>query len=436
MKTGHLVYTSRQQYQNTASCVRRDTGINLTSFDAFKLYPATMRALRTMGIHEPTPIQAQAIPILLEGKDLIGQARTGSGKTLAFGIPLIETVDSRLKTVQALVLTPTRELAQQVSDVLTQLGSTCSIETVLISGGRSQGKQEAALRRGAQVVVGTPGRVLALLRSRAIKTEDIRFVVLDESDEMLDIGFAPDVDKIFEKLPLKRQTALFSATVPSWVHQMAARHMWKPEFLEVDAGTDNQPTIDHEACVVPAAARFDILCALLDKRGPGSVIVFSRTKEETKKLGRLLEAYRYPVATIQGDMRQKERDEVIHEFRSGRAQILLATNVAARGLDFSDVELVINYEVPDTAEMLTHRVGRTGRMGREGRAITLLTLQDTDRFRRFEQELGRTIKRVTVGELVPGLDEKLNIPQLFNKPMAPPSRPMRASMRSRRMSRR
>jgi ATP-dependent RNA helicase DeaD len=381
-----------------------------------------MRALRNLDIHEPTPIQSQAIPALLDGHDVIGQARTGSGKTLAYAIPLVEAVDPDLRSVQGLVLTPTRELAMQVEGVLDALGSTCSIRTVLVVGGRSQGNQEAALRQGAQIVIGAPGRVLALLRNRALKTDDIRFLVLDEADEMLDQGFAPDVERIIGMLPLRRQTALFSATVPEWVEKMALRHMHQPQVIQVDKAPEDTPDILHEACMIPQAARYDVLCGILDQRGPGAVMVFARTKEGVKKLGRLLEATGYPAATMQGDLNQKERDAVMKEFRSGRAQILVATNIAARGLDFSDVELVINYELPDSAEMLTHRVGRTGRMGRSGRAVTLLTLHDFDRLRDFERELGRDVTRVALGSLVPGLDVKLNLPTLFTQPHKPPVR--------------
>jgi len=346
-----------------------------------------------MGIETPTPIQARTIPALLQGKDVIGQARTGSGKTLAFGLPLLEAVDPRRNQVQALVLTPTRELATQVGGVLDEVGKRDGIRTVLVFGGRPIGGQEAALRRGAQVVVGAPGRVLDLIRRGSLRLDGVKFVVLDEADEMLDRGFAPDVERILATLPRQRQMAMFSATVPTWVTQTAARHLHQPVTVRVDPRPEDIPSIEHLAYEIPAGTRLEVLRSLLDGRGEGATIVFGRTKHGVRKLGRVLQGFGYSVAALQGNLSQNARDRVMADFRAGRVDILLATNVAARGLDVDTVDLVVNYELPESAELLTHRVGRTGRAGREGRAITLLAPEDMEKWRQFERALGRQIRR-------------------------------------------
>ena len=347
-----------------------------------------------MGIESPTPIQTLALPPLLAGRDIIGQARTGSGKTLAFGIPLIERVDPRERAVRAIVLAPTRELATQVGGVLDQLGQGRGLRTVLIYGGRSFGPQESAVRSGAQIVVGAPGRVLDLIRRGTLSLDRVRYFVLDEADEMLDRGFAPDVERILAHAPRTRQTALFSATVPPWVHETARRHLTDPETVQVDTRPEDVPKIEHVVYDVPDGTKLDILKQLLDARGDGATIVFGRTKHGVKKLGRQLEGMGYPVAALQGNLSQNARDRVMADFRSGAITILLATNVAARGIDVDNVEQVINFDLPESAELLTHRVGRTGRMGREGRAITLLDPEDSPKWRQLERASGRTLPRL------------------------------------------
>ncbi len=365
----------------------------MSQFAEFDLRPATRAALAAMGIETPTPIQAAALPHLLAGRDLVGQARTGSGKTLAFGIPLVERLDPRERAVQALVLTPTRELATQVGEVLDTLGRGHRLKTALIYGGRAFGPQEAALRGGAQIVVGAPGRVLDLIRRGTLRLDRVRYLVLDEADEMLDRGFAPDVERILAHAPRDRQTALFSATVPPWVLDTGARYLDRPVTVRVDPAPQDVPAIEHTVYDVPEGTKLDVLKRLLDARGDGSTIVFGRTKHGVKKLGRQLEGLGYPVAALQGNLSQNARDRVMADFRSGAAQILLATNVAARGLDVDTVEQVINFDLPESAELLTHRVGRTGRMGRQGRAITLLAPEDGPKWRQLERTLGRSLHR-------------------------------------------
>jgi ATP-dependent RNA helicase DeaD len=364
-----------------------------TSFGDFRLSDASLRVLAGMDISIPTPIQAAVLPLLLDGRDVIGQARTGSGKTLAFALPLIEVVDPRLRAVQALVLTPTRELAVQVADVVDQLGKARGVKTLMISGGRAFGPQRDALKRGVHVVVGTPGRVLDLLNQGAIWLDRVRFLVLDEADEMLDRGFAPDVEKIIARTTPDRQTALFSATVPAWVTQTARKHLHDPETVTIIPTAGEMTQIEHLAFEIGGADKMAVVQELLDHRGEGSVLVFGRTKHGVKKMARRLEAAGYPVAALQGNLSQNARDQVMAEFRSGETPVLVATNVAARGLDVTHVEQVINVELPESPELLTHRIGRTGRMGRQGQAITLLGPEDMVKWRRLERGFTRPIRR-------------------------------------------
>ncbi|MFN8593664.1 MAG: DEAD/DEAH box helicase [Thermomicrobiales bacterium] len=363
------------------------------SFGEFRLSDASLRVLAAMDITTPTPIQAQVLPLLLDGHDVIGQARTGSGKTLAFALPLIEVVDPRLRAVQAVVLTPTRELAVQVAGVVDQLGAARGVKTLMISGGRAFGPQRDELKRGVHVVVGTPGRVLDLLNQGALWLDRVRFLVLDEADEMLDRGFAPDVEKIIARTTPDRQTALFSATVPAWVTQTAAKHLHDPRTVAIATRPEEVAQIEHLAFEIGGTDKMAVLEDLLDHRGDGSVIVFGRTKHGVNKMAKKLQAAGYPVMALQGNLSQNARDRVMEDFRSGAVPILVATNVAARGLDVSHVEQVINVELPESPELLTHRIGRTGRMGRQGQAITLLGPDDLVKWRRLERGFTRPIRR-------------------------------------------
>jgi ATP-dependent RNA helicase DeaD len=365
----------------------------INSFADLDLRPTIHRALARMNISVPTKIQAATLPILLEGRDVIGQSRTGSGKTIAFGIPAVEMVDPAIATVQVLVLTPTRELAVQVGDVLTDLAAGTGIKTVLVYGGRAMGPQKDALRRGAQIVVGTPGRVADLYGQRELRLNNVRFLVLDEADEMLDRGFAPQVNQILGWTPRERQTALFSATMPDWVNQASRNHLRNPVHIAIASTQAESTAIDHVAYDVPAGGKIDALRDLLDTRGDGQVIVFGRTKHGVKKLAKQLSAAGYPVAALQGNMSQNARDQVLADFRDGKIAILLATNVAARGIDVTAVDHVINFELPESSDLLLHRIGRTGRMGRTGSAITLLGAEDHDKWRQLTRGLNKQIPR-------------------------------------------
>jgi ATP-dependent RNA helicase DeaD len=360
-----------------------------------------MKALETMDIADPTPIQTAAIPPLLEGRDVIGQACTGSGKTLAFGLPLIQSIDEGSRTLQGLVLTPTRELAQQVAGVLKLLLKGTHIRLVVLYGGQPIGPQQAALRQGCHIVVGTPGRILDHLERRSLRITEVKYLVLDEADEMLDRGFAPDVERIIAVTARERQTCLFSATTPEWVQKVAAQYLRSP--LVIQMGLDaTDASIEHEVCEVWQDDKFTVLLGLLDLETEGATLVFGRTKHGVRKLGERLGRLGYPVDVLQGNLSQNQRDEVIKRFRDGTTPILVATNVAARGLDVLHIGRVINYELPDTHELFTHRVGRTGRMGRAGRAITLLGPADLPKWHEIERGLGRKLPRVTSkGEAIP-----------------------------------
>ena len=363
----------------------------VASFEDMALGEPTKAALAGMDISEPTPIQARCIPRLLAGRDLMGQARTGSGKTLAFAIPLAERCDPALRQVQALVLAPTRELAIQIAAVTEKLTAAKGLRVQALYGGRSIRPEHAALRRGAQVVIGTPGRTLDHIRQGNLDLSAVRFLVLDEADEMLDKGFAHDVEAILERTPRERQTALFSATMPKWVEHTAKKHLRAPDKVEIDGDVQAPPAVEHLVYAIEKPDKLEALRSLLDERD-GAIIVFGRTKHGVKKLARQLDKLGYLVGALQGNLSQNARERVLAEFRSGTAPILVATNVAARGLDVEGVDQVVNYDLPDSRELFTHRVGRTGRMGREGEAITFVTPDDARKWREIERGLGYRVK--------------------------------------------
>ena len=348
-----------------------------------------------MHISEPTPIQAAAIPPLLSGRDVIGQACTGSGKTLAFALPLVNAIDEQSGALQALILVPTRELAQQVGSVLKLISTGTSVRQAVLYGGQAIGPQQETLRRGCHIVVGTPGRILDLLARGSIRLHAVKYLVLDEADEMLDRGFAPDVERIVAATPRARQTSLFSATTPDWVQDVATRYLRDPLLLQMDPDPGHGLSIEHEVCEVWHEEKFTVLLKLLDQETDGATLVFGRTKHGVRNLGQKLIRLGYAADVLQGNLSQQQRDSVIKRFREGRTPILVATNVAARGLDVLHIGRVINYELPETHELFTHRVGRTGRMGRAGRAITLLGPADLPKWHEIEKGLGKKLPRVT-----------------------------------------
>ena len=370
-----------------------DTFDSAAAFPSMTLQDTTRRAIASMGIFTPTPIQAETIPILLAGRDVIGQARTGSGKTLAFAIPLVERCDPSIHSVQALVLVPTRELAIQVAGVTEVLAFQRRLKVTLLYGGRSLEPERRALNGNAQVVIGTPGRTLDHLRQGNLSLRGLTMFVLDEADEMLDQGFAHDVEAILSQAPARRQMALFSATMPDWVLKTAGQQLHDPMTVQVDARIHAPPEIKHVIYDIDKSDKLGALRALLDQRDGGSILVFGRTKHGVKKLATQLSALGYPVAALQGNLSQGARERVMEGFRSGELPILVATNVAARGLDVQGIEQVINYDLPDSGLLFTHRVGRTGRMGRQGEAITFITAEDAAKWREIKRTLGHLFTR-------------------------------------------
>ena len=371
-----------------------ETHAGAAVFPGMTLKAATKAAIARMNISEPTPIQEESIPHFMEGRDLIGQARTGSGKTLAFAVPMVERLDPSVPQVQALVLVPTRELAIQVAGVTEAIASPQRLRVTLLYGGRSLVPERTALKRGAHIIIGTPGRTLDHLRQGDLNLQSVRFLVLDEADEMLDRGFTHDVEAILSHTPSSRQTALFSATMPQWVAKAATKHLRNPVTVEVDADLQELPTVEHLVYTIQKNDKLGALQTLLDKRDGAPIIVFGKTKHGVKKLADQLYKLGYPVGALQGNLSQNARERVMKDFRSGDAPILVATNVAARGLDIEGIGQVINYDLPDSEMLFTHRVGRTGRMGRAGEAVTFITPEEERKWREIERGLGRRFTRM------------------------------------------
>jgi ATP-dependent RNA helicase DeaD len=363
------------------------------TFAELGLSESTLQALRDVGYESPSPIQEQAIPALLEGRDVIGQAQTGTGKTAAFGLPIMEYVDPSEQTVQALVLTPTRELCIQVTQALRAYGARKGVDVVAVFGGAPIRTQQAQLRAGGHVVVGTVGRVLDLISRHSLMLTDTRFVVLDEADEMLDLGFLEDVEKILALTPSSRQTALFSATMPPPIRKLADRYMYDPQIIQVEAATLTIDTVAQFQLPVDARHKPEMLVEVLSAERPDQAIVFVRTKIRADQLFRTLRDRGMNVRALHGDMSQGSRDGVMLAFKGGRVPILVATDVAARGLDISTVTHVINYDVPTSPDTYVHRIGRTGRVGRSGRAITFVESRQKRELEAIERHIGTSVAK-------------------------------------------
>src|SRR4051795_1224921 len=365
-----------------------------TSFKELGLSEGLQQTLDELGYAEPTPIQAQAIPELLNGNDVIGQAQTGSGKTAAFGLPMLEYIDPENEETQAIVLTPTRELCIQVTQALRAYAEHLEgVNVVAIFGGAPIRDQQSRLRSGAQIVVATVGRMMDLMSRQSLVLTAARYVVLDEADEMLDLGFIEDVEKILRMCPSGRQTALFSATMPPPVQRLAEGYMYDPVTIKI---TPKQLTVDKisQAFVeVPAKEKSARLVELLKTEEPEQAIIFTRTKIGASKLEKLLKDKGLDVKALHGDLSQGVRDGVMISFKDHRVRLLVATDIAARGLDVEHVTHVINFDVPASSEVYVHRIGRTGRVGRTGRAITLVTPAQREEIDRIERDV-----RTTIGE--------------------------------------
>ena len=369
----------------------------MTDFATLGLSPAVMRAIDELGFEEPSPVQAQAIPVLLAGRDLVAQALTGTGKTAAFGIPLAERVDPDLEAIQGIVMAPTRELAVQDADQIHRIGRHRGVRVVPIYGGQPIDRQFRALRAGVQIVVATPGRLLDHIRRGTVRLDQVRLAVLDEADEMLNMGFLEDIEVVLGELPPTRQTALFSATMPQPIRDLAGRYLRDPETIEL-----GQPrgitvaAIRQRYYEVPGRYKFEALVRLLDVEQPQLAIVFCGTKRAVDEVAEGLAARGYRTEAIHGDMGQPQRDRAIRALREGRAELLVATDVAARGLDIEQVSHVINYDLPQDPEYYVHRIGRTGRAGRGGEAITFVNPWEMREFRFIERMVGGRIDRAQI----------------------------------------
>jgi ATP-dependent RNA helicase DeaD len=372
-------------------------------FDQLDLSPVMGRALAKMGFEKPSPIQAAVIPLALDGYDVIGQARTGTGKTAAFAIPILEQLDplSENKYPQALVLVPTRELAHQVHGEFEKLAFGCPTAVVEVAGGKHMDKQIKALKAGAQVVVGTPGRVLDLIRKGVLKLSNLWCVVLDEADRMLDIGFRPDIEKILRGCPEQRQTLLLSATLNPEVREIANRYLFEPQSVDCSKKDMSVDTIEQRYFLIHQDNKFDTLVKLLRREQPTQAIIFCRTKIGTAKLHRRLQhAFRdtplesaSEIDTIHGDMTQPQRDRVFQLLRTGKIQLLVATDVVGRGIDVTTISHIINFDLPQDCDDYVHRVGRTGRMGREGIAFSFVTKDEGSQLTDIEWRINRQLIR-------------------------------------------
>jgi ATP-dependent RNA helicase RhlE len=401
----------------------------MTRFETLNLTPTTLDAVAAMGFENATAIQARAIPPLAEGKDVIAQARTGTGKTAAFGIPLIERLArERVSGVAALVLVPTRELAVQVAEELSLLAKGTPVRLVTVYGGVGFNPQVEALRRpGTIVLVACPGRLLDHMNQGTARLDRVRVLVLDEADRMLDMGFLPDVERILRALPQDRQTSLFSATVPEPIRKLSQRFMRATVSVRAEDGQASTPLAQQFRIDVRQPQKGPALTALLAKEKPERAIVFTRTKHLARRLARNLERDGWAAVALQGNMSQAQRERAMGAFREGKAQVLVATDIASRGIDVLEVSHVVNYDIPHEADAYVHRVGRTGRMGRSGRAFTFVQPDQHQELRDVERAAGQRLEGYELGDLPePGPempDPRRKSP--FHAPSSQPARPAR-----------
>jgi ATP-dependent RNA helicase DeaD len=366
----------------------------LPGFDELGLADEVMQALTEMGFTGPTEIQARVIPLLLDGRDVIGQAQTGTGKTAAFGIPLIEGIEEHLLYAQALVLAPTRELAMQIGEELRRIARHIDgIKIVTIYGGASYGRQLDDLKAGAQVVVGTPGRILDHIGRGTLRLDAVDYLILDEADRMLDMGFLPDVERILRRTPRGRQTALFSATVPTVIRILSRRYMHDPVTIHVQPQQVTVDEVDQVYYEVADRDKVEGLMSLLEQDPPERAMIFRQTKIGVDRLVVTLKRRGLTVSAIHGDMSQAVREHVLREFREGRLRYLVATDVAARGLDIPEVSHVFNFDIPEDSEQYVHRIGRTARAGRTGCAITFVGEWDADKLPPIVKIVGDRLQR-------------------------------------------
>jgi ATP-dependent RNA helicase DeaD len=370
----------------------------MATFQELGLTPQILDALKELGYDEPTPIQEQAIPAMLTGADVIAHAQTGTGKTAAFALPIIQRITPE-RAPQALVLAPTRELAMQVAEAMFRYSKQSDVRVTPVYGGQPIERQLRALSRGVQVVVGTPGRIMDHMRRGTLALDHISMVVLDEADEMLDMGFAEDIEYILQHTPASRQTAMFSATMPEGVQSLVNRYTRDPKRISVVSEQLTAPRTTQVYYEVNARDKLDALCRVLDVETPASAMIFCRTRAEADHLGESLQGRGYLAEVIHGDLSQAMRERVLKRFREGQAELLVATDVAARGLDIADVSHVINYDVPGDPESYVHRIGRTGRAGKTGLAISLVTPRERRQIQIIERVTRSRIQRLKLPSL-------------------------------------
>lgn len=362
------------------------------SFQSLGISENRSEQLAENGFLEPTDIQTQAIPILLSGRDVVAQSQTGTGKTAAFALPLLEKIDPDSSDVQALILTPTRELAQQVADAMKEMVANRRIWILNVYGGQSIERQIRSLRKGVQIVVGTPGRVLDLLDRKDLKLDNLKMAVLDEADEMLSMGFIDDVKKILKSTPKSRQTACFSATMPREIRQLVEEFLHSPATITVEQKEVAPERIDQRAYLVPRGwTKFKALQPILEVEDPETALIFVRTKRTASELTGKLQASGHTVDEYHGNLNQNQRERLVQRFRDGQIRMVVATDIAARGLDVENLSHVINYDLPDNTETYIHRIGRTGRAGKEGTAISLIEPSDRRNIRQIERRIRQNL---------------------------------------------
>jgi ATP-dependent RNA helicase DeaD len=379
----------------------------MTTFHELGISRPIQRAITDMGFEEASPIQEKAIPIALSGKDIIGQAQTGTGKTAAFGIPILEKIDTGKDNIQAIAIAPTRELAIQVSEEINRLAKYTGIHSLPIYGGQSIDRQIKALKKHPHIITGTPGRLLDHIKRKTLRLERVSMVVLDEADEMLDMGFLEDIERILKETPKEKQTLLFSATMPRPIQNLAEKFMIHPELIKIQAKEVTAPTVEQVYYEVNERQKFDVLSRLLDVENPELAIIFGRTKRRVDELNDALNKRGYMADGLHGDLNQRQRDVVMNKFRQGNIDILVATDVAARGIDVSGVTHVYNFDIPQDPESYVHRIGRTGRAGKTGVAVTFITPREMGQLRSIEKALKGKIHR----KLIPTVEEAMESKQ-------------------------
>jgi ATP-dependent RNA helicase RhlE len=371
-------------------------------FDSFGFRDTVQAGIAAAGYEKPTPIQEQAIPIVMQGYDVMGLAQTGTGKTAAFVLPMLHRLQGpQGRTPRALIVAPTRELAEQIQDSIRQLGEKTGLRSGTIYGGVGMNPQVDKLKRGLDIIVACPGRLIDHLQQRTVDLRGIETLVLDEADQMLDMGFAPAIEKILRHVPQERQTLLFSATMPTTIKSLAAKVLRNPKTVQIGHSAPAH-TISHAAYPVESHLKTNLLLTLLKSAASDSVLVFMRTKHKAKRLAQKLSTEGYAATALQGNLSQNQRQNAIEGFRSGKFKIMVATDIAARGIDISRVSHVINFDIPETAETYTHRIGRTGRAERSGEAITFVSREDAATLRDIERRLGKPLPQ----KLVDGFDYK------------------------------